>query len=75
MSNEQLETLRKLLSKGATAYGWHNDLWTSKRVAEVIRRHFKIKFTRNRAWYMLKTYLGWNAQRPIQQCWIQGEMA
>lgn len=67
MSDEQLETLRELLSKGATAYGWHNDLWTSKRVAEVIRRHFKIKFSRNSAWYLLKNYLGWSAQRPIQQ--------
>jgi transposase len=67
LSDEQLETLRELLSKGATAHGWHNDLWTSKRVAKVIRRHFKIKISQSRAWYILTHYLGWSVQNPIQQ--------
>ena len=42
LSNSQLETLRGLLSQGAAAHGWHNDLWTIKRVVDVIWRHFNI---------------------------------
>jgi len=67
LSEDQLETLRGLLLRGSTAHGWHNDLWTSKRVAEVIRRHFNIEFSRVHAWVILTQYLGWSAQRPIQQ--------
>jgi transposase len=67
MSDDQLETLRRLLLRGATAFGWHNDLWTSKRVAEVIRRQFNIEFSRTHVWVILTQYLGWSAQRPIQQ--------
>lgn len=67
LSDDQLETLRRLLLRGATAFGWHNDLWTSKRVAEVIRRNFNIQFSRIHVWVILTQYLGWSAQRPIQQ--------
>jgi len=67
LSDDQLESLRRLLLRGATAFGWHNDLWTSKRVAEVIRRQLKIEFSRPQAWVILTQYLGWSAQKPIQQ--------
>jgi len=67
LSDAQLETLRCLLLRGATAFGWHNDLWTSKRVADVIRRQFNIVFSRPHTWVILTQYLGWSIQRPIQQ--------
>ena len=67
LSDNQLESLRGLLLRGATAHGWHNDLWTSKRVAEIIRKHFNIEFSRIQAWRILTKKLGWTAQRPIQQ--------
>ncbi len=67
LSDDQLETLRRLLLRGSTAYGWHNDLWTSKRVAEVIQKHFNIKYSRVHVWVILTQYLGWSAQRPMQQ--------
>lgn len=67
LSDEQLENLRRLLLRGATAFGWHNDLWTSKRVAEVIRSQLKIEISRPHAWVVLTQYLGWSSQKPIQQ--------
>lgn len=67
LSDEQLELLRDLLSKGATAHGWHNNLWTSKRVRELIRRQFGMTFSRSHVWRILRQYLGWTVQRPIQQ--------
>ena len=44
LSDDQLEQLENLLLDGATAHGWPNELWTAKRVTEVIRRHFQLDF-------------------------------
>lgn len=67
LSSEQLEHLHRLLLPGATAFGWHNDLWTIKRVAEVIRSHLNTEISRNHVWVVLTRYLNWSSQRPIQQ--------
>jgi transposase len=67
LTDEQLSELAQLLSKGATAHGWPNDLWTTKRMAEVIRRHFSVKCGPRHAWTIVTQYLGWTSQRPIQQ--------
>jgi transposase len=67
LSDDQLEELRSMLLRGATAYGWHNDLWTSKRVSQLIRRYFNIEFSRCHTWTILRKYLGWTVQKPIQQ--------
>ena len=44
LRDDQLEPLENLLLDGATAHGWPNELWTAKRVSEVIRRHFGLSF-------------------------------
>jgi transposase len=44
LDDDQLRRLEDLLLDGATAHGWPNELWTAKRVAEVIRRHFGVSF-------------------------------
>lgn len=67
LSIEQLETLRTLLAQGAVAHGWENDLWTAKRVTEIIRRHFGIKFSIHHVRIILRDYLGWTSQRPAQK--------
>ena len=67
LTDAQLSELAVLLSKGATAYGWPNELWTTKRMAEVIRRHFNVTCHPNQAWTIVTKYLGWTSQRPIQQ--------
>ena len=67
LSTAQTEALRKLLSQGATAHGWPNDLWTSDRVAVVIRRHFNVTCSHNQAWVEVTRYLGWTTQRPVQR--------
>src|SRR5713226_2124138 len=36
--------LEALLNEGAVAHGWPNHLWTSKRVAVVIQRHFGVRY-------------------------------
>jgi len=44
LSDTQLAELERLLLQGATAHGWANELWTAPRVAEVIHRHFGVRF-------------------------------
>ena len=63
----QLAKLEELLKKGPTAHGWDNNLWTTRRVREVIKRHFNMEFSRCGAWHILKDYLHWSAIRPAQQ--------
>lgn len=67
LSAEQLETLRALLLQGATAHGWENDLWTAKRVTELIQRQFGIEFSSHHVRNILTKYLGWTSQRPTCQ--------
>jgi transposase len=67
LTPDQLEILRELLLQGAAAHGWHNDLWTIKRVVEIIRRHFSIICSQAHGYNVLTRYLGWSPQRPVTQ--------
>jgi transposase len=67
LSDEQLARLRELLMMGATAHGWQNDLWTAKRVTEVIKEHFNVEYSSENVRGILKNRLGWTVQRPVQQ--------
>ena len=40
LSAEQRDSLPELLAQGAPAHGFRGDVWTCRRVAEVIRREF-----------------------------------
>jgi transposase len=64
LSDRQLGELEKLLKSGATSHGWENNLWTSRRVREVIKKAFNIKFSRSGALHILKNYLHWSAIKP-----------
>jgi transposase len=44
LSDAQLTQLDSLLRQGAKAHGWPDALWTVKRAAEMIRRHFDVSF-------------------------------
>jgi transposase len=64
LSDAQLATLAQLLQQGASAHGWVNDLWTAKRAAALIRRHFGIAFHPEHVRKLLKRRLHWSSQRP-----------
>src|SRR5690348_14662219 len=44
LSAEQLAQIPALLERGAEAYGFRGQVWTCKRVAEVIRRTFGVTY-------------------------------
>jgi len=63
-SDEQLPALEALLKQGAVAHDWTNHLWTTKRVAVLIRRHFGIDYHPEHVRKVLKRRLGWTSQKP-----------
>jgi transposase len=58
--------VRRWLAQKPTAHGFPTDLWTARRVAELIRRKFGIVFHPNylRAWL---TQRGYSPQRPTRR--------
>ncbi len=44
LSKAQMKTLARILVKGAQAAGFSSDLWTGRRVAQVIRQKFKVDY-------------------------------
>jgi len=66
LPDNQIQDLREMLIQGATAHGWHNELWTAKRVRDVIRKRFGIVISDSRVRKLLRDRLGWTSQRPSQ---------
>lgn len=72
--DEQLAELAKALRKGPTAHGWTTDLWTSKRVATLIRRRFGVSYTPDHALRLVKKRLGWSFQKPERRARERNEV-
>ena len=67
LTDEQAKELEGLLLEGAKAHGWHNDLWSAHRVAEVIRRHFGVEYHVEHARKVIRRRLGWSSQKPQKE--------
>lgn len=63
LTDKQLLLLQKILLKGAAASGYKTQLWTLKRIAAVMRKHFGVDYQLSGVWYIL-TRLGWSCQKP-----------
>ena len=64
LTGEQVKELERLLLKGAKAHGWHNDLWSAHRVAQMIRRHFAVEYHVEHVRKIIRRRLNWSSQRP-----------
>src|SRR5258708_736582 len=71
---EQRAQLPALLDRGAEAYGFRGQVWTCKRVGEVIRRTFGVTYDPSHVGRMLHT-LGYSVQRPIPRATQRDEAA
>src|SRR6266851_4376746 len=67
LNRDQLAQVEVELAKGAEANGYPNDLWTLKRVAEVIERVTGVTYHPARVWYILRQGLNWSWQRPARR--------
>ena len=63
LSKRQEQSVCGWLAKSPKAFGYQTDLWTTKRLAEVIEKRFGIRFNSNylAAWL---TARGYTAQKP-----------
>ncbi len=66
LTPDQDRQVRGWLAQRATAHGFRTDLWTARRVAELIRRNFGVAFHPNylREWL---TRRGYSPQRPARK--------
>jgi transposase len=64
LTDEQIKELEPLLLKRAKAHGWHNDVWSARRVAEMIRRHFGTNYHPEHVRKIVKFRLHWSSQKP-----------
>jgi transposase len=64
LSDDQVHQLDGLLRQGAKAHGWHNQLWTAARVAQLIHRHFGVSLHPDHVRRLLRVRLGWTSQKP-----------
>src|SRR2546430_17174015 len=63
LSAEQRAQLPALLAYGAEAFGFLGDVWTTKRVAAVIRREFGVRYHPAHVSRLLRA-CGWSVQKP-----------
>jgi len=55
--------LVKLLLRGAGKHGYSTELWTLKRVAEVIAVNFGVRYHPGHVWHVLRS-MRWSNQKP-----------
>lgn len=75
LADDQLGRLEALLAQGATAHGWPNGLWTTERVAVLIRRHFGVGYHHDHVGRFLRRRLGWTPQKPRRRARERDEQA
>lgn len=59
----QHRQLERLLLKGPRALGYRTELWTLRRIAEVIRKRFGPRYDPSGVWHVLRS-MGWSCQKP-----------
>ena len=74
LTGRQLKRLEQLLLRGPTRCGLATELWTLKRVAELIERQFEVSYDPSGVWHLL-TRMGWSAQKPERRARERDEEA
>ncbi len=54
LTSAQMTRLKQILLEGARADGYPTDLWTLKRLAEVIRKEFGARYSLSGVWRVLR---------------------
>jgi len=63
LSARQQQALVQILVEGPLRHGYSTDLWTERRVAEVIAKRFRVRYHPHHMWRLL-VGLGWSCQKP-----------
>lgn len=70
----QCRVLRRMLLKGALAAGFANELWTIKRVRQLVLREFGVAYSHAGGWELLRS-LGFSPQKPEKRALQRDEHA
>lgn len=63
LGQRERKRLVRLLLKGPTAQGYRTNLWTTARIAELIRSNFGVEYHRDHIGRLMHS-LGWSPQKP-----------
>jgi transposase len=74
LTAQQLAHLPALLARGAEAFGFRGDVWTARRVTELIRREFGVQYHFNHVGNLLRQ-AGWSPQKPLRRATQRNEAA
>ncbi len=74
LTARQRAKLPRLLLRGAAAWGFETDLWTTRRIARVIHRAFGVSLHRAHVGRVL-TALNWSCQKPERRALERDEAA
>jgi transposase len=66
LSPNQLEQLPCLLAQGAEAFGFLGAVWTRRRVAQLIKEQFSVRYHPRHVGRLLQQ-MGWSPQRRVVQ--------
>jgi transposase len=70
----QLQQLERILLNGPRRSGYATELWTLKRVVEVIEKRFGIRYSESNVWHILRR-MNWSCQKPEQRARERDEEA
>jgi transposase len=74
LSDADLKRIEQGLQQGPEALGYSTSLWTSQRVAHLIKQECGVQYSLTHVWRLLKQ-LGWSCQRPVGRALERDEEA
>lgn len=72
LTQRDMKKLEKLLLKGPLFHGYSTDLWTTQRIADLIGKHFGVRYHRDHVGRILLR-LGWTHQKPERRAMERDE--
>jgi len=74
LTARQRKQLGGWLLKGARAHGYRTELWTLRRMTELIRDRFGVQYDPSGVWHVLRN-MGWSCQKPERRARERDEAA
>jgi transposase len=74
LTREQQAHIPEVLMKGAAAYGFAGDVWTSRRLAVAIKREFGVSYHPDHCSYLARK-MGFSLQKPMVRATQRNEPA
>jgi transposase len=74
LARAQLAQLPRLLARGAEVHGFATAVWTTQRVADLLRRRFGVRYDRDHVCRLLHRF-GWSWQKPTGRARERDEKA